>query len=415
MKRIFKLISVLTLLTTLPALAAEGHEGGGGAGICTANKCQTLTESGFRISQSAGRNELSFQTLDELDRVLGLLPSYVSLRYEASAVVGKENEVILVEVANQKKAKKFLQEYAAVLVRNGAGQLSKKIDLLGFSSNGVTYLVNDKFQGLSTRGQALLLIHEYSMRIKKVTLEDALRFDGALLDYLDSVENKKPVKMFPFLASMKNFNYVPNIESALLANVLNKAGSFDSLSAGQLTVTAGGAWVEIPYRTLLDLKPYEPTLTQSLSAGRYRVKQYSRLQFLQGFYVYLEKKSQIVNMMKMVEVTNEDFTNYLKTRRENFAIAAASTCGNREDNSFKFIPVTWDAPSLNVLGCNTIPTYSSIDGRLVLMIARDYYPGVDIQDYLVGMELQLPKKLSCTFRNSQTIADTSEMKCFFSH
>lgn len=326
-------VLLLSMFATQSFAGAEGS--GGGAGICRNGKCITLAEAGFRVNTNSGSTEISSEAIEELVKINSLLPKQIKLDIES--IIGKPGDIVFVEVADRKKLKKFSKQYSELLRTNGSSGYSENLEVLGFTTTRdgerytkITYLIKDKVEALNPRSQALLLIHESSLRTKVASLEEALAFDGALVDYLQAIEAGKEPNLVKLLMGFKLVHdHHPNIDNLLLAQMFKSVG----LPYLALTdVKTSGIGFELSYKDLLLLKKDVPTITDYIKPKTIFVERsVSRSELLLKLIHQIRER--ILESQSSVQLTNDDLNSMFRNHSDKDAVRASSNCGDVNDST----------------------------------------------------------------------------------
>lgn len=188
------LISAAVLSISMSTFASD--KGNGGAGICRGETCVTLAQAGFRIKDPREYQmglRIPEEVLDELDRVVSIIAPLLSKLQKnphspsplsSDTVIGTSDTLKFIAVEDDATSRYFLDQYRRTLAANGDTTHSSELEVLGFTSNGVTFLIDTKFERLTPKGAALLLLHEYFLRDRDFDLTQVLTLDGAIVDYL---------------------------------------------------------------------------------------------------------------------------------------------------------------------------------------------------------------------------------------
>lgn len=227
MKALKTILIVLTLFLSPISLLARGAEGGnaggGGAEICLSpNRCVSLAEAGFRLSQPDVGFEIDPATLTALDKISALFPSFT---IRTNEVVPDRETIIPISVDKEGLAELFLKRYRKMLIEHGEPALAEQVKLAGFSVGKKTYLFDSDNNSDNNSGykaltpgdsRALLLIHELAIR-RGATQEAAIHFDGTLLDAMKAIENHQPVDRWSLILAARDAHALFNGDVSVMA------------------------------------------------------------------------------------------------------------------------------------------------------------------------------------------------------
>lgn len=207
-----KTLGMLALATTLSFAAMAGNEGGGGGGLCLENgPCKTLAETGFRIAPDLPEFEIDDHTLIALNEILKEMPRYFSV--SQGTVIGNKGDIVSLQIEDSTKVNVFVEEYKQLIRKQSPNFDFSNFELLAFTLKGKTYLVLDKFQRMpDPKSRAILLMHEAYIRVYKSSVENALRMDGQVLDYVQAKRDK----------ALSNFDYWEFYKALGRAKILNQ-------------------------------------------------------------------------------------------------------------------------------------------------------------------------------------------------
>lgn len=406
MKSTLKLLP-MALLVLLPFSSfAGGNSGGGGGGICLENKkCVTLAQAGLRIKEAAEdqNNLLTTELLSELESVINQLPP--QLHIYADDVIGKKNDIREVQIDNQKKLKSFIKEYQQILEENGDLSLAKYVELMAFTSREenqtkVTYLIREKFDALDARGQALILIHEYLLRVRNLSLKDALIFDGTVLDYLTALEeNKRPDATGLIRISEKlHAGYINSyyFNEALIGK--------SPLATQNFTVKKDGdeSTIVLSYKQILQLSKSYPKMKFVKDNETVVLQNMGRMSVLKSFLNYLIKD---LSGFKTVVLNKE----YVEKFQGQYNIMSSyyNVCESYSDQSSWIVANETDRSlnfSLNV-DCALYP--------LNLKTEYPVYPDTfeTIFKNINGLDMNFEKEITCRFAFNRSGSSTPEVSC----
>jgi hypothetical protein len=218
---------VLTASLTQTTLAAVGgHGGSGGGGFCIETKCYTLAEAGLRVPNEKPQDPWlpTVQILEELEKIKAKLP-FGGDQF-LTKIVGYAGVYEPVGSLRDGVRKEVLKEYEEAMRKSGFTP-SSELKIFAVSSRGPfakTYLLPEFFQ-LEAKQQALILIHEANIR-SGLSLAEALRFDGLLLDFLANSEDWKFDRL-PFYGALNQYfnrQYEVHLFWYLLPRLEMKAG-----------------------------------------------------------------------------------------------------------------------------------------------------------------------------------------------
>jgi len=189
------------------------NSGGGGGGVCSTSKCQTLAQAGFRVpveTPHTSHYELETQVIEEVGNIMEAMPLNLkdeNRGYIREGIIGGKDQFLWSSDPNSKEFKVYREEYINLLQNQGKQVDVRSFELLAAtivdpSERSKTYLFSGYLK-LTTRGKALLLIHEYNIKNGN-NLEDTLMFDGYLQDYLQKRDNNQ----------LANFDYWSFIHAA---------------------------------------------------------------------------------------------------------------------------------------------------------------------------------------------------------
>lgn len=322
---------------------AGDRGGNGGAGICSNGKCVTFAQAGFRLINDENAYIPPMNLLTELDKISQLMPKKLSL--STSEVISKYGDIVMVEIVDNVTVEKFLATYEGVLSNHGFSEKPAGLELLAFTVENKTYLIKNKFESLNLRGQALLLIHEFSLRVKKADLEEVLMFDGALVDYLRNVEMNGEEDYLSLLThSQAIFLINPELQRAYTLNEILKQygqpllvnGFYNEFDYSLRTVDRKYVGkMNIGFDGLIRGSELIPDLYKVMSSGEIYTYVTARSDILGEFASYLSKLVQ--KSPKGFIVLNNDlmeqFLLSIKNRYSQSEIDAARYCGDLEDIS----------------------------------------------------------------------------------
>ncbi|MES2768972.1 MAG: hypothetical protein V4596_07495 [Bdellovibrionota bacterium] len=168
-------------------IANAATDGGGAGGFCVEDQCVTLAEAGFRIKEkSLDTPVVSSAVFNEMKSIIQSLPLTVEMKSDLVLYSTGTSEIYKkVDSYNEENFDSYKSEYRKILSENPQYKPNpaEELKLFAVSNRDNTYIL-PKFYSLSTRSQALVLIHEGIIRkTQKVPL--ALRIDGAIQDNLD--------------------------------------------------------------------------------------------------------------------------------------------------------------------------------------------------------------------------------------
>ena len=372
---------------------AGNDQGGGGAGICISNKCMTLAEAGFRLVPEQMGKEISNDVLAEVGNILKLLPSS---NLTVSKIIGERGDIKFVTTANEKTVKKFLQNYNKVLQSNNGSNLSENLQIIGFTvkeniryAKSTTYIINDKFEQLSSvRSKALLLIHEFTLRVYGYNFIQALALDGAIIDYLNARESNdwNKIDLWYFL---NKFYDLENAHKYMIGDLLHRMGPMDSL------VLFDSNDLELTYSKILENRKYDSRFSKYFSPTHISgVKLYSRGSLIENYIARIMPEIEIPKYSsslpeKTVVFTKENFAEYIKSVNENAEIIKLlKNCKNASDE-VELLHSVLQEDGLHRPVRSSCSTWSK--DEFTNYIFKFMSP------YLEGLELNIPGKLVCTY------------------
>lgn len=184
---------------TNPTQSHDDHQvGNGGAGLCVATNCLTLSEAGLRIaSPTEEYYQLSPTTVRALQNVADRLPIGEFKKNIINLTIGTGKTFKVLDVDDPAKLEIIRERYAKALAQYSPSIRMEDVNIFAFagycnfteyySSNYCTYLLPDFFK-LSGYQQAKILIHEANVRndIKPDKFVSALELDGMIEDLLEN-------------------------------------------------------------------------------------------------------------------------------------------------------------------------------------------------------------------------------------
>jgi hypothetical protein len=385
----------LTLMfLSLTVQSYAGTDGHGGGSICIGSRCMTLAEAGFRIAtQSTSPVEISPDVIAELKLIDSELPSFLFSSFlgnykllDISKIIGEPGEIRFIASANPKLVDKFFKEYTRILIDNNAQQLIKDFSVAGFTdtSERITYIILDRYNKLSTaRSKALLLIHEYSLRSLRRDLKEALRFDGAIVDYLNAREKNH----------YENFNAIDFLKTTLpkqayggyiWGDILHRTGPLPVQEIFTSYSRRGEfATVSLDYMKILEDRKYEPHISSYIEPGDYSFQYISRDDIINDYI------RAVADNQKTIVFTSKNFEEFLSKyllQNPNLksVVQELNNCPNKiTEKSIKIMSVPLP-PVFNVPVLADCGGYYSESGMAPLW------------SYIKGMVLTIPGKLVCS-------------------
>jgi len=405
MNRSINLITIFALFVLAIDAKSADKIGNGGGMICVGGKCITLAEAGFKPVAVEASLEICDDALTELNKIVELLPrlpqphnaeSIIS-PLNVSEIIGNLGDIQFVKSANPDMVRKFLRRYSEVLKNSNASGFQKNLEIAGFtvpdsefSNHRTTYLIIDKFNQLSSpRSKALLLIHEYSLRVNGKTLEDALTFDAAIVDYLKARETNSWQDFDHWRFLKVTFDKWIS-EPYILGDLLHRIGSLPALAFFTSYKSYYDAILELDYAKLLANRKYDPRISRYMSPGKFQLEEKTRGSFISD-YVYLKTSG-----YGEITFTNEDFemfvAQYLVQNPNKQELARVlSQCKGAEDDTAMLYgeaegtePRFYRAASAS---CGLNECYGP-SGLTTLRV---------LAPYLNGLSLRIPGKLVCLY------------------
>lgn len=375
-------MALMAFAASMSLATFAGNEGGGGGGICQNDKCITLTQAGFRIVDTTETlYSIPSATVRELDQIVEITRA-LDLELSTDLIIGAPSDITFVEVVDPTLYKKFIAEYREILSPNQP-EMAKKVELLGFTSEKKTYLIKNKFDALDVRGQALLLIHEALLRNYATNLTEVMKFEGALADLLNDINNNVRPDYISFLhtADMKRVGSDEENPEFLSAETLRRSNllaefllKYDEvLSTNSDTVT---------YSELLRSNDSMPFISNIVTPGYLHADEYfSRHKVVEKFYDYIQ--SLIPNKRRgSVQVTNQTLNDFLG-KLSGPEVKTLKECGDVKDESRLAFGIEGNPAKLGKITC------------------RVYHS--PLISNLRGLDLNLPKPITCKWKSFREV------------
>ncbi len=389
------IVQALALLVSLSSFSAVAgaESGGGGGGICKGNKCITLAEAGFKFTNPTNPNyEFSYQVIKELDDINSKLP----LKISTEAVIGKPGDVVVVEVSNDRRVKKFLKDYQSLLVANGSADLSKRIELLAFTNGKKTYLIREKYESLDTRSQALLLLHECKLRVMGMSLTEALKTDIATVDYLKALESNRIPNLKNYLAAQFDTSKMSSDYSDyLLHEVLKGYGINEAGSVIMRKHISYKNSFSLSYRDILEIKQFIPAIADYIAPGEYTVEQKTDRSSIVHNFVESTLDHLRSSEAKKIIISNESFNNFVNKNYPD-RLSVLDLCGGINEIGYRFSlnQNNSDLQRIQAVNCYVsnfeIPSYTLRNSR------TEITGNISFLDGMTGLNLNLAKDVVCT-------------------
>lgn len=387
-----KMLLVIFLMASLSSQASD--KGNGGGGICTASgKCVTLAEAGFRfpieVNQDVGTYDISYTVLEEIEKINALLPK--DYRYfSVESVVGQPGDLVYLESVDEERTKKFLEEYRRILRNHASEDLASKVKVLAFTIDRKTYLIKDKYEALNTRSQALLLMHEYFLRLGH-TLEFVMRVDGAVVDYLKAIETGSSPELGQFIKAFS----LGKPDGSLILNESLKASASYLLNDEVIPEVLSQVVMKFSYESILRMNKYHPELREQLAVDtQYRVEIRNRHDY---FYYALSDLADSAEFAgkRSFKLTNEIFEKVISSYKipESLRLCSSFTdksmvlTSNSKAN--KYTPAIPDLVLCNGLGLNPKFLRGSRGGLISFDFNQSIFSNVS------GLSLNLSKQMKC--------------------
>jgi hypothetical protein len=393
------ILAIGIALTASVADATGDKEGNGGGMICIAKKCMTLAEAGFKPSQGGRAPELENEVIAELEKIVALFPplpqsddiSKINIALTVEEIIGKKGDINFIESADPKKIDDFLSRYREILVGNDS-TLTAQLEIAGFTEADKfgkrrTYLIVDKFNQLSNwRSKALLLIHEYSLRVRGKSLREALLIDSAILNFIEATD-RGDVSKLEVWNILKLLYPAGQWQAYIIGDIINRNGPMSprTLFSNESTTLV------LNYGKLLQNREIDQDISKFLEPTRIQVRYVSRADLLQGFIASGGKKEAGMTVV----YTRNQFAEYIQNLlirqpelRESFEQLKRCSIA-AEDATLVATPVDKDSifhlPSL---------AYCGVQGAWTT-----YYNKIadGMGPYLDGLELNIPGKLVCKY------------------
>lgn len=352
----FNALLMSTLLTVALPFAAQagqhegGANGGGGAGFCVDGRCVSLADAGFRFPQPGIGWEIDRETHGELDKIAALFPE---LALSSDAIVGLRGTIRPIEVDQSGRAKKFLKLYQAMLERAGQKASAKRVKLIGFSADNLTYVFQDRYDALPTaNARARFLIHEAAVR-RGATQAEATRFDGVLIDAIGAMASHQPVDTLDLVkaATAAKFLDPETSRTYLVGELIARSGGVASgpvLFGSSLDTRDRGGYsgINLKYNDLLRARALVPEIASDLNSGFVREGGRSwnadtgqpsdtvpnREKIFMGFAAFIRSKL-LSSKATSIDVNDAILESYLSTRSpiERRILQACGTSANSSD------------------------------------------------------------------------------------